>query len=125
MNLNFNNKFLEKIILPVFVFLLPVVSFAQVENCDPTKKICNPLGGADTLPVLIQKVLEGFVKIGLPIVVLAIVFVGFQFVFAVGNSEKIKGAKNSLLYVIIGAALLLGSWAIAKMISVTVSSLGS
>ena len=56
-------------------------------------------------------------------VALAIIYSGFLFVAARGNSEKLTKAKDTLLYTIIGAAILLGAWAIATMISSTVLAL--
>ena len=56
-------------------------------------------------------------------VALAIIYCGFLFVSARGNTEKLTKAKEALLYTVIGAAILLGSWAIAIMISETVLSL--
>ena len=46
-----------------------------------------------------------------------------MFVFARGNSEKITKAKDALIYTVIGAAILLGAWAIALLISETVLAL--
>jgi len=92
-------------------------------NPNTQGKIINPLGTTSTLPALIQKILEGMLKIGIPIVALAIIYCGFLFVFARGNSEKITHAKDALLYTMIGAAILLGAWAIAQMISATVLAL--
>ena len=54
---------------------------------------------------------------------LAIIYSGFLFVFARGNDEKLKTAKDALFYSIIGAAVLLGSWAIAEMIASTINTL--
>lgn len=89
-----------------------------------TGKICDPLGERfGTVPELIKTILEGAIRIGLPVIALAIVFSGFLFVFARGNPEKLTKAKDALLYTLIGAAILLGSWAIAKMIQTTVFSL--
>ena len=59
-------------------------------------------------------------RVGIPLVALAIIYCGFLFVQAQGNSEKIEQAKDALLYTIIGAAILLGSWAIAGIISNTI-----
>ena len=72
------------------------------------------------LPSLIKTILEGVVKIGMPIIALAIIYAGFLFVAARGNTEKLTKAKDSLLYTLIGAALLLGAWTIAQLISDTV-----
>lgn len=122
----FLGKNLNKLLLFVYLFLSPFVSSAvgvEGEPSDLQGKIINPLGATSSIPALIQKVLEGVIKIGIPVIALAIIYSGFLFVFARGNSEKLNKAKDSLLYTIIGAAILLGSWAIAKMISSTVLAL--
>lgn len=120
---------LNKIFLAIFVFLLPVVSFAQGIITDPNPPsqgnttIVNPLSKASSLPDLIKTILEGALKIGMPVLVLAIIYSGFLFVSAQGNSEKLNTAKRSLMYTLIGAAILLGSWGIAQLIKETVLSL--
>ena len=116
--MNFFNKNWQKLILMVYVFVVPVVSFAA------EGKIDDPLGERfGSVPELIKTILEGVLKIGMPIVALAVVYCGFLFVFARGNSEKLTKAKDALLWTLVGAAVLLGSWAIAKMISDTVLTL--
>ena len=119
---------LQKFILIFYSVLLPLISFAEGETqapCDAevVGKIKNPLGCIDSIPDLIRIILEGALKIGIPIVALAIIYSGFLFVFARGNDEKLKTAKDALFYSIIGAAVLLGSWAIAEMIASTVNAL--
>ena len=135
--MNFIKKNWSKFILMSFVFLFPVISFAQNSSAtfpgqssatfpsDPNSggMINNPLPNITSIPDLIRKILEGVLKIGIPIVALAIIYCGFLFVFARGNSEKLGKAKEALLYTIIGAAILLGAYAIANIISSTVLSL--
>ena len=121
------------ITLITFFVVIPVISFAQigidrdigdsVSGCK-AGKICNPIK-EKTIQGFIRTVLEGVLKIGIPIVALAVIYSGFLFVAARGNSEKLTKAKDALLYTLIGAAILLGSWAIAKLISDTVLSIGS
>ena len=103
----------------------PVLSFADGHNtaCNPAEgKICNPIN-TDSLNGLIKTLLEGVLEVGIPIIALAIIYSGFLFVSARGNSEKLTKAKDALLYTLIGAAILLGSWAIAELISDTVFAL--
>ena len=122
--MSFIKKNWEKIVLVSYLFILPAISFADGPNVNSTQgKITNPLKTTNTLPDLIRIILEGVIKIGMPIVALAIIYCGFLFVFARGNSEKLTKAKDALLYTIIGAVILLGSWAIAKMIQATVLAL--
>lgn len=124
--MNFIKKNWYKVVFTVYSLVVPIVSFAQgnvpAPACGPGK-ICNPLGTTNTLPKLIEIILTGVLKIGIPVVALAIIYCGFLFVFARGNSEKLTKAKDALLYTLIGAAILLGSWAIANMISNTVLAL--
>ena len=87
--------------------------------------INNPLPGVSTVPDLIRTILNGLLTIGMPVVALAVIYCGFLFVFARGNSEKLTKAKEALLWTLVGAAVLLGAWAIAQMISATVTGLGS
>lgn len=111
------------LVLLLSVILIPVLSFGDGETCVPEEgKICNPIN-AQTLNGLIKTILEGILKIGIPIIALAIVYCGFLFVSARGNPESIKKAKDALIYTLIGAAILLGAWAIAQLISNTVLAL--
>jgi|SRR3989344_3072620 len=117
-------KNLNKLFLLIYVFFAPVSSlYADGVTCDPTKQICNPLTKADTINGFIKIFLEGILKIGIPLVALAVIYCGFLFVKARGKSEELTKAKDALLYTLIGAAILLGSWAIAELISSTVLAL--
>jgi len=110
------NRFLI-LLFVVFLLFLPILSFAvEVEN------IKNPLQTSN-INTFIKSTLEGVIRIGVPLIALAIIYCGFLFVVARGNPEKIESAKSALLYTLIGSALLLGSWAIAQLISDTVLSL--
>ncbi|MFA5827590.1 MAG: pilin [Candidatus Paceibacterota bacterium] len=115
--MNYLEKKIKKVFLISFVLILPILTFAA------DTKIENPLKNTTTINELIKTILEGVIKIGMPIIALAIVYCGFLFVQARGNPEAIKKAKDSLLYTLIGAAILLGSWAIAQLISDTVLKL--
>lgn len=81
----------------------------------------NPIG-PDTLQEFIKKILDIVLTIGIPIVALAIIYAGYLFVSARGNSEKLGEAKDTLMYTILGAAILLGSWVLASAISTTITS---
>lgn len=126
--MNFLKKNLGKLFFIGLFIILPFISLADGGNiggCNPAGgKICPPINET-TINGFIKTLLEGVLKIGIPIVALAVIYCGFLFVFARGNSEKLTKARDALLYTLIGAAILLGSWAIAKLISDTVLSIGS
>jgi len=123
---------LKSILQYSFVFIFAFTLFfssvsVNTVNGDFTinTKIENPLGekGPSNLPAFIEKAIEIILIIGVPLVVLAIIYSGFLFVSAQGNSEKLKTAKKTLLTTIIGAALLLGAYVIANAISTTVDEI--
>lgn len=122
------NKNLLIAIIIVFMVFLPILSLAQEEGDTGGggggEKIINPIRST-SLTGLLQTVLEGFIKLMLPVVVVAIVYSGFLFVTAQGNSEKITKARTALTYTVIGAAILIGSWGIAQLIKETVDNLAT
>ena len=123
--MKFINKKLLLITIFVLVVFMPAFSFAQVTQPignTATTTINNPIS-VNNINDFIKVILVGVIKIGIPIVALAIIYSGFLFVSAQGNPEKLKEAKRALMYTLIGAAILLGSWAIAQIISETVLAL--
>jgi len=82
----------------------------------------NPLQ-VSSLWDFIEAVLGWIVKIGAVIVGVFFVISGFKFVAAQGNEEKLSDAKRGFVYTVIGAALLLGAWTLATIISSTVAEI--
>ena len=124
--MSFVKNNIGKFAIILLIVLMPLMLHAGNHEasggCDPGT-ICNPIPAVGTLPDLIRILLEGVLKIGIPIIALAVIYAGFLFVAARGNPEKLETAKQTLLYTLIGAAILLGSWAIAQLISETVDAL--
>lgn len=114
----------------IFVLAFSVIGsifFVKVTNADYNiqTKIENPLGenGPQDIPDFIERAIDVILVIGVPIVVLAIIYSGFLFVSAQGNAEKLKTAKKAILYSVIGAVLLLGAFVIANAIGDTVNDI--
>jgi len=135
--MKFIKKNWEKLVLIFYVFTVPVISLAQSGTVAPgqtgTVAPSNPAGSGmivnpinvSSVPALIKTILNGVLTIGIPIVALAIIYCGFLFVFARGNSEKLTKAKGALMWTLVGAAILLGAYAIAQMISATLLGITS
>ncbi len=111
-------------IMPM-VFVSPTSVNADGEGIQVNTTINNPLGegNLETIPAFIEKILKIVVEIGIPIVTLAIIYSGFLFVQAQGSPEKLKKAKDALLYTLIGATLLLGAYVLAAAIGSTVDQI--
>ena len=112
--------------LVTFAFFVPIFfTRAQVDDKNPKNldlefSLKNPLGSTNDLPAFIKKILDIVITIGVPIVALAIIYSGFLFIRAQGNKDKLKEAKDTFFYTIIGAAILLGAWILAQAIGATV-----
>lgn len=85
--------------------------------------LTNPLNDIDSLPEFLNAILGGIVQIGTIILIMMLVYVGFLFVAARGNAEKIQGAKSALVWTVIGGLILLGATSIQLVIEGTVNSL--
>ena len=104
-----------KIIYIVAASLMPIAAGAQSGLSNPLK--------SKTLTELLTAIL-GFVQtIGAIFVVLMLIWTGFKFVQAQGNSSKLQEARESLWWTVLGALVLLGATAISLGIQETVQSL--
>lgn len=85
----------------------------------------NPLAGSgvNTINDFVKRLLDIVLTIGVPVVAVFIILAGFKFVTARGNPSEIAKAKENLLYVMIGAAVLLGAWVLANALGETVNEL--
>lgn len=89
-----------------------------------TAELINPLQ-ADSLEEFFEAILNFIVRIGTILVVVMIVIVGFMFVSARGNPEKLKEARTALLWTLVGAIILIGASVIAEAIRATVEAISS
>ncbi|OGG54685.1 hypothetical protein A3D62_03290 [Candidatus Kaiserbacteria bacterium RIFCSPHIGHO2_02_FULL_49_11] len=80
----------------------------------------NPLKNINSFEAFVAALLKAAIYIGLPIAVLFIVYSGFLFITAQGNDKKLTDAKTTFYWTVIGVAIFLGSWALAKIIESTV-----
>lgn len=87
-----------------------------------TETINNPLNVSDITDFM-AKLLEIFIKVSIPILVIFIVYSGFRFLIARGNEAELEKAKKNFLWVVIGTAIVLGSWVIVTIIRGTVEQI--
>jgi len=85
----------------------------------------NPLGGTNSLTQLLMGILNAVIKIGIPVLVVAVVYVGFMFVRAQGKPEEIKTAGKAFFYTLIGAGVVMGAKVLSLALCETVKNLGA
>lgn len=101
-------------------------------NTDPTSsagksfklsfKIDNPIK-ATNLQELIERLLKLVYLVGVPVIVCFLLWAGFLFIEARGDSKKIGIARQNLLNVVIGTVLFLGAYTIAKVVIATMKDI--
>ncbi|MEK7650354.1 MAG: hypothetical protein AAB364_00575 [Patescibacteria group bacterium] len=104
------------------VYAADVIPRPSSGNCGGSGPISNPINIC-SIQDFVNKLLEIVVQVGLPVLVVAIVYVGFLFVQARGAPDKLSDAKRALLGVVIGAAIILGAYIISSAIGQTINSL--
>ncbi|MES2470726.1 MAG: TrbC/VirB2 family protein [Patescibacteria group bacterium] len=140
---------IAKIVSCAFLLIILAFSIAPVTFAQPTTGVSggaagNPSGGAagnpsggkpeaasravlqnplksDSIEELMVDIVSVAIKIGVIIAFLALLWVGFQFIVAQGNSDKISDARKHFFYVIIGIAILFGAEIIVQIIKATLS----
>ena len=84
--------------------------------------IYNPLKAND-LQELATDIIELLIQLGIPVIVLMIIYAGFLYVTARGNPEQISKAHNTILWTLVGAAVLLGSMVIVEIVKKTIDAI--
>ena len=106
--------------IPQFVFGQGGGSSGGGGNCG-SSGFPNPISYCNFMD-FVQAILQVVLKIGIPVAAMFIIYSGFLFVKAQGNEAELTKAKNAFTYAVIGTAILLGSWLLAKGIESTITS---
>ena len=116
-------SFFRKIFWISVMYLIPWAVFAQdTFNSGGPPGLKNPLQ-YPRISAFLSAVLKLVAEIAFPILVLFLVYIGFLFVTAQGNSEKITEAKKYLWWAIIGSLLILGASVLSQAIQGTVNQI--
>lgn len=112
-----------KRIAPIlFLFIALFGIFQIVAAAGTTIILENPLknpdgSSVDSFSALLKTIGDWLIKIGAPIAVLMIIIGGFQIMISGGKPEKIKQGRATILWTIIGYAILIVGWGIVKIVT--------
>tara|TARA_B100001989_G_C24335965_1_gene362486 strand:- start:2 stop:349 length:348 start_codon:yes stop_codon:yes gene_type:complete len=98
--------------IPLTLLLLP-----QLLLADGIRYTLESPIAVTSIEGLLLAILNAFIVIAIPIVVLFIIYSGFLYVTARGNVEQTKKATTSLTYAIIGGVILIGAVAITEIVA--------
>jgi len=86
--------------------------------------INNPLK-VNTITDAIKLLSSVVIRIALPLIIIFFIWSGLSFIFARGNPEGVKKAKNMFFFTVIGTLLILGAWTITNAIIGTINAVVS
>lgn len=113
-------KYLSKFLssASTLLFLAPSLVMAQASY------YTNPMPSITSIPCLLLALVDLIFLIGVPIIVMFIIYSGFLFVTAGDNEAQIAKARTSFKWTMLGALILLGAKAIALVVGTTILGLG-
>ena len=79
-------------------------------------EITNPINSG-TFADVVGKIAALVAKIGSVLVVLFLIYAGLLFVTARGSDDQLKRAKGTLWWTLVGAAIVIGAYAIAQAVT--------
>ena len=83
---------------------------------DAAIEIRNPLGRGTTLWDLIDRIIDFIFTISLSVGAILFIFAGYRFVTAAGDPEKIKTAKQMVLWTVIGLMVIISAKGIINFV---------
>lgn len=107
--------------IPVFVLTLLLglailyagkIVFAQQVG---TITIPNPLGCQD-IGCVLERIASFLLKVAAPILTIMVLWAGFLFLTSAGNPQGIEKARKTLLWAVIGFAIVLINWGFASIV---------
>ena len=119
---------MKLLFLAVFLSLIamPVLTLAQDTNLPPAKISltdpfgCQPVTKAGDPPCfmqVLQQIIGRLLQIAYPLLAGMVFYGGMQMMFARGVSEKYNAGKKTILYAVIGFAVILVSQGIAFILA--------
>jgi hypothetical protein len=84
--------------------------------------LTNPIT-AQNIQQLVAKVLELVVKVGAPVILFFLIYVGFLFATARGNVAQLEKAKRALIWTLIGGLIILGAQVLSSIIQNTIDQI--
>lgn len=104
--------------------LIALAALATVPFVVGAQTLTSPLKPAyQTVPNFLLALVDMIMLVGVPTIVIFIIYSGYLFVTAHGNESKLSSAKSTLLWVVMGSAVLLGSKVLATILQGTITSL--
>jgi hypothetical protein len=99
------------------ILVAPAEALAQVTKLrNPVARIMEPQNLIDLIVTIVQ-------FLGGPVVVIGVIYAGYLFVSAQGETGQLEKARHALLWTIVGAAVILGASVLKSVVQGTIIGL--
>ena len=98
---------MKNFIIKTTAAISSVLASATAYSAYAQTSIPNPLGENATISSVIVKITDFIFNLGIAISFIVFMIGGFQYLFSGGSEDKLKNAKNTLLYGVIGVIIML------------------
>lgn len=115
MNISSLSKELRILTSSVLVFLLFTMPYF-VSAQGIKFEVMNHIKFKDNIEGLLVGILNIFIVIAVPIIILFIIYAGFLYVTARGNAQQVEQATRAFTYAVIGGVIILGAVALSEVI---------
>ena len=100
-----------------FSAITPLILLVGASSVEAATKLAQPASGSGaTLQDFIAVLIEIIQAIGIPVLVVCIIYAGYIIVTAGGNEEKVTKGKTWIFWTLIGAAIILSAQVIADLV---------
>ncbi len=106
-------KFLYKVVPFFAIILLQVPFFVLAQD---KIGITNPLGKTDDITDVLKNVINWLLGLVGFAALIALIIGGFRMIVGFGNEEQVKKAKTTILWAVIGLAVVILSYAIINIV---------
>ena len=104
-------------IVPFMMFTLPMAAQASTVNLGLTSDVEGALGlGTADVRVTVARIINVFMGLLGIIAVVIILYGGFIWMTAAGNEERVSKARQMIVAGVIGLAIILSAYAIARFV---------
>jgi len=100
----------------LITILITVFAISYVSCAADTVPLPNPLEGHDDIPILVGKIIQYVLGILGILALVMFIYGGLTWMTSGGATEKIKKGKDTLVWAILGLALIFFSYALLDFI---------
>lgn len=109
------------------VLMLGVYAVAQhvfaADTTDCSGKLCNPLGKTTSIFALVSVILDLVLTLASIVIVIYLIWIGFQYVMARGNPTELSKLHSTFLWTLIGTAVIFSAKLLSQILQNTIDTL--